>query len=301
VFERLRKGLHSIMDRVSKTELREEKLEPILQDLRLVLLENDVAYSVAESLCETVKASLVGVEVTRFGNVKNLAVESLREALAKALDQGDRIDLLQAAAAKRTKEAPLVVVFVGVNGSGKTTTVAKVAHLLMGGGFSVVMAGSDTYRAGSIEQLEEHGRRLGVKVIKHQYGADAAAVAFDAVSHARASGVDVVLVDTAGRMQTNQNLMDEMRKITRVANTDLTIFVGDALTGNDVVAQAEEFCRHVELSGSILTKIDAHAKGGSAISVAYVTRKPILYFGVGQRYEDLVPFEPEFILSRLFD
>jgi fused signal recognition particle receptor len=163
------------------------------------------------------------------------------------------------------------------------------------------LACSDTYRAGSIEQLEEHGKRLGLKVIKHQYGSDAAAVAYDAVNHARANGIDVVLVDTAGRMQTNTNLMEEMRKIIRVVQPDITVFVGDALTGNDAVAQAEEFSKYVNIDGSILTKVDADAKGGSAISVANVTKKPIMYLGVGQRYVDLIQFKPEIIIDRLFD
>ncbi|MCD6465381.1 signal recognition particle-docking protein FtsY, partial [Candidatus Bathyarchaeota archaeon] len=168
-------------------------------------------------------------------------------------------------------------------------------------GYSVVLACSDTFRAGSIEQLEQHAKRLGVNVIKHRYGSDAAAVAYDAVQHARARGINVVLIDTAGRMQTNRNLMAEMEKIVRVVNPDLVIFVGDALTGNDVVSQAEEFNRHVSISGSILTKMDADAKGGAAISIAYVTKKPIIFLGVGQEYNDLEPFKPELIVNRILD
>jgi len=299
VFERLKKGLEGIIDKITKTELKEIKLEPILWELNLLLLENDVAFSVAEKLCNNVTASLKGMEIGRFEDTEKLVTESLKEAVTKVL-QTEKADLLKSATIKRSSGDPLVLVFVGINGSGKTTTIAKIAHFLNQNRFSAVLACSDTYRAGSIEQLVEHGKRLGIRVIKHQYGSDAAAVAYDAVNYARANGVDVVLIDTAGRMQTNTNLMEEMRKIIRVVQPDMTIFVGDALTGNDAVTQAEEFSKHVNINGSILTKVDADVKGGSAISVAYVTKEPILYLGVGQEYEDLIQFKPELIIDRLF-
>jgi fused signal recognition particle receptor len=193
------------------------------------------------------------------------------------------------------------LVFVGVNGSGKTTTIAKVARLLQKSGFSVVLACGDTYRAGSIEQLEEHAHRLNVPLVKQGYGADAAAVAYDGVNYARVRGINAVLVDTAGRMQTNKNLMDEMRKIVTVVKPDLVVFVGDALTGNDAVEQAREFDRFVHIDASILAKADADAKGGSAVSIAHVTRKPVIYLGVGQGYDDLVPFDPDVLINQLFE
>jgi len=300
VFERLKRGLEGIIDKITKTELKEKKLEPILWEFKLLLLENDVAYSVAEQLCNSVTSSLVGMEVGRFEDIEKMVTDSLRNALAKVL-QTEKIDLLKTVTVKRSSGDPLVIVFVGINGSGKTTTIAKVAHFMIRNGFSAVLACGDTYRAGSIEQLAEHGKRLGIKVIKHQYGSDAAAVAYDAVNYARANSIDIVLIDTAGRMQTNKNLMEEMGKIIRVAQPDLTLFVGDALTGNDAVSQAEEFSKHVSISGSILTKMDADVKGGSAISVANVTKKPILYLGIGQKYDDLIQFKPEIIIDRLFN
>ena len=162
------------------------------------------------------------------------------------------------------------------------------------------MAGCDTFRAGSIEQLEGHAQHLGIRLIKHSYGADAAAVAYDAVNHAKAHRIDVVLIDTAGRMQTNRNLMAEMRKIIQVNHPDLTLFVGDALTGNDAVEQAKEFIKFVHIDASILTKIDADAKGGSAISITYITKRPILFLGTGQKYNDLVPFDPSFLIEKIF-
>ncbi len=182
---------------------------------------------------------------------------------------------------------------MGINGTGKTTSIAKVAKLLMKKGYSVILACSDTYRAGSIEQLEEHAKRLGVRMIKHKYGADPAAVAYDAIAHAKAHGVSVVLIDTAGRIQTNKNLMNELGKIKRVINPDLTVLTVDALTGNDAVMQAKEFHKSVGIDGTILTKVDADVKGGAALSVTYVTEKPIVFIGTGQEYEDLEEFSPE--------
>jgi fused signal recognition particle receptor len=205
----------------------------------------------------------------------------------------NKIDLLKTAEEKRKKGEPFIIVFVGINGTGKTTTIAKSARFFAKKGYSVVLACSDTYRAGSIEQLETHAKRLGVKMITHKYGADPAAVAFDAISHAKAHGINVVLVDTAGRMQTNRNLMSELEKIKRIVKPDLTILTVDSLTGNDAVMQAEEFHKSVGIDATILTKVDADIKGGSALSVTYVTQKPILFIGTGQTYDDLEVFNPE--------
>jgi fused signal recognition particle receptor len=205
----------------------------------------------------------------------------------------NKIDLLKIAEEKRKKGEPFIIVFVGINGTGKTTTIAKSARFFAKKGYSVVLACSDTYRAGAIEQLETHAKRLGVKMITHKYGADPAAVAFDAISHAKAHGINVVLIDTAGRMQTNRNLMSELEKVKRIVKPDLTILTVDSLTGNDAVMQAEEFHKSVGIDATILTKVDADIKGGSALSVTYVTQKPILFIGTGQTYDDLEVFNPE--------
>ena len=190
--------------------------------------------------------------------------------------------------------------FIGVNGSGKTLAIGKIAAMLKKQGCSSVMAAGDTFRAGAIEQLSIHADNVGVKIVKHGPGADPAAVAFDAIEHAKAKHKDVVLLDTAGRMQTNVNLMDEMTKIKRVAKPDLIIFVGDALSGNDAVEQAKRFNEAVGIDGVILTKVDTDAKGGSALSVAYTIGKPLLFIGVGQGYEDQIPFEPEWMIENIF-
>jgi len=241
VFERLRKGLGGLLSKVTTTELKTEKLRPILEDFKLDLIGNDVAISVADHICEEMEKRLDGVQVKRLEDRKEIVRKNLREVLLEVLTTNQEIDLRDMVDKKKKVNEPYVILFVGINGTGKTTTIAKVAKLLMKNGYSVVLACSDTYRAGSIEQLEEHAKRLGIRMIKHKYGADAAAVAYDAVNHAKAHGVNVVLIDTAGRIQTNRNLMNELEKIKRVITPDLTILTVDSLTGNDAVMQAEEF------------------------------------------------------------
>ena len=235
----------------------------------------------------------MGVSVKRLEDRKKIVEENLKQVLLEVMLTNCRIDLLTLAEEKRKKNQPFSLLFVGINGTGKTTTIAKVAHFLREKGFSVVLCGADTYRAGSIEQLEEHGKRLGIRVIKSTYGGDPAAVAYDAVNHAKAHGINIVLIDTAGRMQTNQNLMNELIKVKRVVKPDLTVFTVDSLIGNDAIMQAEEFNKAVGIDATILTKVDADVKGGSALSVTYVTQKPILFIGVGQTYKDLELFNPE--------
>jgi len=293
VFERLRKGLGGLLSKVTTTELKTEKLRPILEDFKLDLIGNDVAISVADHICEEMEKRLDGVQVKRLEDRKEIVRKNLREVLLEVLTTNQEIDLRDMVDKKKKVNEPYVILFVGINGTGKTTTIAKVAKLLMKNGYSVVLACSDTYRAGSIEQLEEHAKRLGIRMIKHKYGADAAAVAYDAVNHAKAHGVNVVLIDTAGRIQTNRNLMNELEKIKRVITPDLTILTVDSLTGNDAVMQAEEFHKRVGIDGTVLTKVDADVKGGSALSVTYATGKPIIFIGTGQKYEDLKEFKPE--------
>jgi fused signal recognition particle receptor len=293
MFEKLKSGFKGLVNKVTTTELKAENLNPILSEFKMSLCENDVAFPVAEKISDDLEKRLVGVQVKRLEDRKKIVDENLRQVLLEVMLTDKRIDLLKLAEEKRKKKEPFVLMFVGINGTGKTTTIAKVAHFLSHKGYSVVLAGADTYRAGSIEQLEEHGKRLGIRVIKSNYGGDPAAVAYDAVSHAKAHGINIVLIDTAGRMQTNQNLMNELVKVKRVVGPDLTIFTVDSLIGNDAVMQAEEFNKAVGMDATILTKVDADAKGGSALSVTYVTQKPILFIGVGQTYEDLELFNPE--------
>jgi len=293
VFDKLRKGLSSAVSKIVVTELKAEKLRPILDEFRLNLIENDVAVPVAYYITDELEKRLDGVQVKRLGDRKELVKETLHEVLIEILTTKESVNLLDNIEKKRKTKEPYTILFVGINGTGKTTTIAKVAKFLMKKGYSVVLSGSDTYRAGSIEQLEEHSKRLGVRMIKHDYGADPAAVAYDAISHAQSRGINVVLIDTAGRIQTDRNLMSELAKIKRVVSPDLTILVIDALIGNDAVLQAEEFHKSVTVNANILTKVDADVKGGASLSVAHVTGKPIIFIGVGQEYEDLEAFEPE--------
>jgi len=293
MFEKLKSGFKGLVNKVTTTEFKPENLTPILSDFKMSLCENDVAFPVADKIGDDLEKRLIGVQVKRLDDRKKIVEENLRQVLLEVMLTNVRIDLLKLADEKRKKSEPFVLMFVGINGTGKTTTIAKVAQFFSDKRYSVVLAGADTYRAGSIEQLEEHAKRLGLRVIKSNYGGDPAAVAYDAVNHAKAHGINVVLIDTAGRMQTNQNLMNELVKIKRVVCPDLTVLTVDSLIGNDAVMQAEEFNNAVGIDATILTKVDADVKGGSALSVTYVTQKPILFIGVGQTYKDLELFNPE--------
>jgi len=297
MFEKLKSGFKGLVTKVTTTELKPENLQPILDDFKMSLAENDVAFPVADRICGELEKRLTGVQVKRLEDRKKIVEDNLRQVLLEVMLTNNKIDLVKRIEDKRQTSEPYIVLFVGINGTGKTTTIAKVAQFLREKSYSVVLAGSDTYRAGSIEQLEEHARRLGMRVIKHDYGADPAAVAYDAISHAKAHGINVVLIDTAGRMQTNQNLMNELAKVKRVVQPDLTVLTLDSLIGNDAVMQAEEFHRSIGVDATILTKVDADVKGGSALSVTYVTQKPILFIGVGQTYKDLELFNPEKFVS----
>ena len=276
--------------------ISEEKLDDLLWELEVGLLESDVAYNVIESIKKDIKEELKHVSFER-GRISETIEEVLKNAISHVL-KSNRIDFDEII---KKHEKPVVIMFIGVNGSGKTLSIGKIATMLKKQGYSCVMAAGDTFRAGAIEQLGIHADNVGVKIIKHGPGADPAAVAYDAIDHAKAKHKDVVLLDTAGRMQTNVNLMDEMAKIKRVAKPDLIIFVGDALAGNDAVEQAKRFNETVGIDGVILTKVDTDAKGGSALSVAYTIGKPLLFIGVGQGYEDQIPFEPEWMIKNIFE
>jgi fused signal recognition particle receptor len=283
---------------VRNKTISEKDIDDILFELEMALLEGDVAMDVAEQIINSVKEDLVGRKIRRRNDVADFTKEALKNAISNILDIEGKNIVLLVEEAKKTGE-PLKIMFVGINGTGKTTTIAKVSTYFIEKGYTPVIAAADTFRAGAIEQLTHHADKLGVKIIKHKKGADPAAVAFDAVAHARAKGKELVLVDTAGRMQTNVNLMDEMKKIKRVIQPDLIIYVGDALTGNDSVEQAQKFNDAVGIDGIILTKADADAKGGAALSIGYVIQKPILFLGTGQSYSDIIEFKPEWMVKQI--
>ena len=283
----------AIKEKITTTEIDEKQFEKLFWELEMALMESNVAVEVIEKIKGDLKAELTGVPLKR-GEIQKSIENSLGKAVKDVLSI-DSFSLIDKVRAKK----PYVVCFVGINGSGKTTSIAKIAHLLQQHGFSVVLSASDTFRAASIEQLQHHGDKLGIRVIKHAYKSDPAAVAFDAISHAKSKHIDVVLIDTAGRMQSNTNLMDELRKVIRVAKPDLTLFVGESITGNDCIDQAKTFNDTIGIDGIILAKADIDEKGGAALSVSYVTQKPILYLGTGQEFDDLVPFKSDDIVKRL--
>jgi len=299
LFDRLRAQFSNFYDRISKTELKGKDLDTVLDEFQLSLIENDVAVSAADFIGNELREKLKDAQFGRFTDPRARIKVILQEVLLSLLQRAGQLDIFALIDRKKSVGEPAVLVFIGINGTGKTTSIAKLAHVLQKKGRTVILAASDTYRSGSIEQLEEHARRIGVRVIKHQYGADPAAVAFDAVNYAKAHRINAVLIDTAGRMQNNKNLLEEMRKIVRVTNPDLTILVVDALTGNDAVEQGKVFSEAVKIDGIILAKLDADVKGGSAISLSYIMGKPVAMVGTGQKYDDLEPFQAESIVKNL--
>jgi len=292
--ETLKEKGRAFFDR--ETILDDKDLATPLEELELALLESDVALSVADAILANVKHELVGKRKKWGANTEAMVKEAIRNALLKVFSTGGRLDLLEFVAAH---DKPVNIVFVGVNGTGKTTSIAKVAKKLLDAGYSVAIASADTYRAGATEQIETHASRLGIKVIKHQYGADPAAVVYDAMNFARANRKDVVLADTAGRMHTSVDLMEQLKKICRVTKPDLVIFVDEAVAGNDAVERAKRFDEAVGIDAGLLTKVDVDAKGGTALSIAHSTAKPIMFLGVGQGYDDLEPFDAEWLVDRL--
>ncbi|MBU0980996.1 MAG: signal recognition particle-docking protein FtsY [Nanoarchaeota archaeon] len=287
------KVIKRISDTFVTKKLSSDKFDQLFWDLEVMLMENNVAMEVVEKIKDDLKDRLVDKPLRR-GQLTEVISGSLAESL-NGLFSVEPIDLVE----KVKEKKPYVICFIGVNGSGKTTTIAKLTHYFKGKGLGCVLAAADTFRAASLEQLQIHADKLGVKLIKHDYGSDPAAVAFDAVEHAKAKDKDVVLIDTAGRQHSNTNLMDELKKVIKVAKPDLKIFVGDSLTGNDCVEQARNFNEAVGIDGIVLSKVDVDEKGGAAISVSYVTRKPIMFIGTGQEYPDLEPFESRRILESL--
>lgn len=267
------------------------KFEEFFFELEITLLENNVSLEVIEKIKEDMKVALLNQPVAR-----NKVEQTIKDTLKKSVDEILSMTPLKFDFSKK----PLVICLLGINGSGKTTSTAKLTKYFQDQGKTIVLAAADTFRAAAIEQLQEHADNLGVKLIRQEYKSDPAAVAFDAIKHAEAKGIDVVLIDTAGRIHSNVNLMNEMKKVIKVANPDLKLFVGESITGNDCIEQARKFNESVGIDGIILSKADIDEKGGTAISISYITKCPIVFLGVGQNYEDLMPFDKEKILNQLF-
>ena len=299
MFDRLRQAFSGVTSAVREKHLTDEQLDKVVFNFQLSLIESDVAQSVAEALTHEVEKSIRGTKVDRSAEPSEVVGERLATALEAAFVKAGTVSLLDNVREKKKTGEPYSILFLGINGTGKTTTIAKVANYLKKNGISVVCAAGDTHRPGAIEQLTEHADRLSVKVVSQRYGADPAAVGRDGLLYAKAHHFDCLLIDSAGRMQTNQNLMEEMAKIVRVVKPDFKMFVADALTGNDALSQAELFNQHVGFDGAVLTKADADVRGGAALSIVYSTGKPVLFLGVGQGYDDLVPFDTQKFLTSL--
>jgi len=278
-----------------RRSLSEEKFDELFEELSLILLQNNVAYSAIEGIGKSLKEKLVGKD-------KKVSIEdALRDSIKELLI--DSPDLIKQIKEKRSseKDKPFVILFAGINGAGKTTTLAKVANILKKNKFSMCVAACDTFRAASMEQLKVHTDKLGVELIKKDYGADPASVGYDAINYAKKNNLDVVLIDTAGRMNNRDSLMKEIEKICRVNKPDLKLFLGESITGNDATTQAKDFNDAINLDGIILSKADVDEKGGTAISVSKVTGKPIYYLGTGQRYDDLEKFDKNKLIEKMFE
>ena len=299
MFENLRDAFSSAAKSLGERELKEKDIEDVLFQLEISLLESDVATEVIDSIKSDLKKKLIGTKVNKK-EIEKFVKDSLIQTISSLFDSAGKIDIFSKITSKRDSGQPYIILFVGINGTGKTTTLAKLAYLLQKSKFSVVVAAADTFRAGAIEQLKEHTSRLNLKIVAQNYGSDPAAVARDAVLYAKSHKIDCVLVDTAGRMQTSKNLMDQITKIINVVKPDFKIFVGDSLAGNDTVNQAKEFYEHTKFDAAILTKSDADARGGAALSIVKVTSTPVLYVGVGQEYKDLKTFDKELFLETVF-
>ena len=278
-----------------------DALNNLMEELEWIMLESDISSDAVTAVMTALKRNLIGQRLRRGADLSKVLEASLKRALRGILKAGYWDFYASIDSFIEKGDSPVVIMFVGVNGTGKTTTVAKVAHNLQNKGHSVIAAAGDTFRAGAIEQLETHCDRLGIRCVSSQRGGDSAAIARDAVESAKAKKIDVVLVDTAGRMQNKSNLMAELEKVRRVANPHLTLFVGDALAGNDAVDQAKNFQQMLKFDGAVLTKLDTDAKGGAGLSIAHATGQPIVLCGVGQEYDDLIQFDPDWLLEQLFE
>lgn len=290
-------GFFEKLKNVFAYTLTQDNFESIFSELEMLLLESNVALTVVEELKKQLQEKLVGKQLKKDKIALEIK-EALRESIDAILLEPENTMEAIKEYKKITKE-PYVVLFFGINGAGKTTSIAKFAHLCLKNKFSCILAAADTFRAASIEQISIHADKLKVKVIKHDYGSDPSAVAFDAIKYAKANNIDVVLVDTAGRMHTKENLLKEMEKICRVTKPSLKVFVAEAVAGNDATEQADAFNKAIGIDGSILSKTDVDEKGGAIISVGYITKKPILYLGIGQNYEDLELFNKKKFIEKL--
>lgn len=284
---------------LSSVRLKEGDIDPFIRDLKIGLLESDVNYDVVEKLADEIRRDMLSRSISSRGLDSEIR-QIIRESIQKVLAKRSGADLIEVAKAKKAAhELPLKILFIGPNGAGKTTTMAKIANMFITNGFSCVMSASDTFRAAAIEQTTFHAQKLGIRVVKGAYGSDPSSIAFDAIAHAKAHNVDVVLMDSAGRQETNRSLVEELKKMSRVTKPDMKIFIGESIAGNSLLDQVKALNEAVSIDGIILTKLDCDAKGGNTISLLSELPIPILFFGIGERYDDLMPYDPNFIIDSI--
>ncbi|MGC8662696.1 MAG: signal recognition particle-docking protein FtsY [Candidatus Micrarchaeia archaeon] len=281
-----------------KVKIKDDDVNEMLEQLKLSLIESDVNYEVAEKFIENLRKLIVGTEVDSK-NIEKEINEAIRKALRNTLAKSINIDITSFVHEKKKDDEPVGILFIGPNGAGKTTTIAKIAKMLKDAGITCTLSASDTFRAAAIEQLTTHAEKLGIPIIKGKYGSDPASIAYDAIAYSRAHKIDAVLIDTAGRQETNKSLLEEIKKMVRVTNPQLKIFVGESIAGNALLEQVKEFDEVIKLDGVILTKLDCDAKGGNTLSILSETNIPVLYFGIGEGYDKIIPYNPDEIIENI--
>ena len=298
MLDKVKNAVSNISKIAVEKQISEKELDKVMENLTIELLESEIPFDLVEQISENIKKQMIGKKFARSDEFKEIIKSEFTSTIKEIFQKVEDVDLIKLINSKESK--PFKILIVGINGSGKTTTVAKIGHLLKENNISSVIVAGDTFRSGAIEQIKEHADRLELKLISQKYGSDPAAVARDGVEYSKTHNIDAVIIDTSGRVQTNSNLMQEVLKIKNVVNPDFTVFIGDSLAGNDLVSQTHEFFKFTEFNGSILTKTDADVKGGAILSILSETGKPIIYIGTGQEYKDLEKFNEERFLSGLF-
>jgi fused signal recognition particle receptor len=302
MFNGLRKSFNFLTEKILLSEISEDYAKKYLEEFKLYLIENEVAVEAADKIIEETLSSLKKLKVKRFSSKKEVLENVLKEIVRSFIIKPEESKNIKKVIENNIKSGKTtIILFVGPNGGGKTLTVVKIANYLLKNGFESVIACSDTFRAGAIEQLKKLAEKIKIRVISRGYGHDSASVAIDAINSAKANEIPVVLIDTAGRTEIDRNLLEEMKKIKRVSNPDLTIYVGDSLSGNAIIQQIKEFDKYVGIDGVILTKIDADVKGGTIISVGYAAKKPIMFLGNGQELDDIIEFNEENVFKKILN
>lgn len=269
--------------------------EEFLDELEESLIISDIGIDTTEKIMEQLRERVNARYITKPEEVQ----KALESVIADLVDKGERNQLC--------KENPLIILMIGINGGGKTTSIGKIANLCQKSGRSVILAAADTFRAAAAEQLQQWGERIGVRVIRHEEGTDPSAVIYDSIQAAKAAGTDVLICDTAGRLQNKKNLMKELEKMNRIIDREYpeahreTLLVLDSTTGKNAVSQAQEFSEIAEITGLVLTKLDGTARGGIAITVTDQFDIPIKYIGVGEGIDDLLEFNPTQFAEEIFD